>query len=204
MAGKSVRLSVFGQTDVGKKRAKNEDTFVIADLMVSAPIHAMDRPIALEVGPRGILLAVSDGMGGAQAGEVASALALHALRRGMSTVEANSAEEALQASVEKANQRVWSAATESGRAGMGATMTAVLIHGDRAYVAEVGDSRAYLLRGGRFVQLTHDQSCVQLLLDKGALTQEEAETFQFKNVILQALGAMRAAPRRWPPRQPAP
>ena len=71
---------------------------------------------------------------------------------------------------------------------MGATLTAVLIHGNRAYVAEVGDSRAYVLRGSLFVQLSHDQSAVQLLLDAGTLTREEAETFPYRNVILQAIG----------------
>jgi serine/threonine protein phosphatase PrpC len=186
--GQQVGVNVFGRSDVGRVREKNEDTFVIADLMVSAPIHAMPRPIALEVRQRGILLAVSDGMGGAQAGEVASALTLHALRSGLSSVEANSAEEALVACVEAANAKVWQVANDSGRNGMGATITAVLLHGQRAYVAEVGDSRAYVLRGKRLVQLTHDQSCVQLLLDNGTLTREQAETFQYRNIILQAIG----------------
>ena len=188
MTESSVRLGVFGRTDVGKVRAGNEDAFVIADLGVSSPIHDMARPIALEVGSSGVLLAVSDGMGGAQAGEVASALALHSLRRGMSAGAGGSAEAALQASVEKANQKVWDASTAAGRKGMGATLTAVLIHGNRAYVAEVGDSRAYVLRGSLFVQLSHDQSAVQLMLDAGTLTREEAETFPYKNVILQAIG----------------
>jgi serine/threonine protein phosphatase PrpC len=187
MRSDGIRLEVFGQTDVGRVRQNNEDAFVIADLMVSQPIHAMPSPIDLEVGVRGVLLAVSDGMGGAQAGEVASALTLHSLRRGMSA-EAATAEEALTQSVERANRKVWDVATSSGRKGMGATLTAVLLHGKRAYVAEVGDSRAYVLRGSRMIPLTHDQSCVQLMLDAGALTREEAETFEYRNVIVQAIG----------------
>jgi serine/threonine protein phosphatase PrpC len=183
-----VGIHVFGRTDVGRVRKANEDAFVISDLTVSAPIHAMPEPLAIGLGPRGILLAVSDGMGGAQAGEVASAITLHALRRGLTTVVANSAEEALVASVEAANERVWQASSNSGRNGMGATITAVLLFGDRAYIAEVGDSRAYVLRGKRLVQLTHDQSCVQLLVDQGDLTREQAERFQYKNIILQAIG----------------
>lgn len=183
-----VCLTVYGKSDVGRVRAKNEDAFVVADLMVSQPIHTMDHSIVLEVGDRGTLLAVSDGMGGAQAGEVASALTLHALRRGMTTVQASSAEEALQASVEGANQRVFLAATAAGHQGMGATITAVLIYGANAYVAEVGDSRAYALRGNCFAQVTHDQSYVQLLMDAGTLTREEADTFPYKNVIAQAIG----------------
>jgi serine/threonine protein phosphatase PrpC len=75
-----VDLRAYGCTDVGKVRKNNEDAFVIADLGASAPIHAMSRPVGMAVGPHGVLLAVSDGMGGAQAGEVASALALHSLR----------------------------------------------------------------------------------------------------------------------------
>ena len=183
-----VGLEVYGRTDVGKVRTNNEDAFVVADLMVSQPIHAMQRPAELEVGKHGVLLAGSDGMGGAQAGEVASALTLHSLRRGLSERPPSTAERALTSSVERANRKVWDVAVGSGRKGMGATLTAVLVEGTRAYVAEVGDSRAYVLRSGRLIQLTHDQSCVQLMLDAGTLTREEAETFQFKNVIMQAIG----------------
>ena len=189
MRNDGVGLEVYGRTDVGRVRPHNEDAFVIADLMgASPPIHAMPGPVALEVRERGILLAVSDGIGGAQAGEVASTLALHALRRGLAAAGPSSVEEALTSSVERANQKVWEAAATSGRQGMGATLTVVLLHGERAYVAEVGDSRAYVLRGRSFIQLTRDQSCVQSMLDSGALTREEAETFEYKNVILQAIG----------------
>jgi len=72
--------------------------------------------------------------------------------------------------------------------GMGATLTAVLVRGDSAYIAEVGDSRAYLLRGGVIKQLTKDQSLAQVLIDKGALDAARAEDSPFKNVILQAMG----------------
>lgn len=188
MTGSGVRLGVFGRTDVGKLRKGNEDAFVIADLSVPTPLYATPQPLALEVGPSGVLLAVSDGMGGAQAGEVASALALHSLRQSMSAGAGGTAEAALQASVEHANQKVWQASALPGHKGMGATLTAVLLHGNRAYVAEVGDSRAYLLRGDRFVQLTRDQSALQAMLDAGTLTRESADDFPYKNVILQAIG----------------
>ena len=188
MGTNSISLEVFGCTDVGRVRQNNEDAFVVVDLMASLPIHTMPRPMEMEVGARGVLLAVSDGMGGAQAGEVASAMALHSLRRGMSEADQSSAEAALTASVERANRKVWDAAATTSQRGMGATLTVVFVHGKRAYVAEVGDSRAYVLRGGRLFPLTRDQSCVQLLLDSGTLTQEEAETFQYKNVIMQAIG----------------
>jgi serine/threonine protein phosphatase PrpC len=188
MTGQGVGLRVYGCSDVGKVRKKNEDAFVIADLMQSLAIHSMPEPIALQVDSRGVLLAVSDGMGGAQAGEVASALTLHSLRSEMPAGEGGTVEAALTASVEKANQRVWQVAADTGRNGMGATLTAVLIHGNRAYVAEVGDSRAYVLRGSRFIQLTRDQSYAQRLFDSGQLTREQVETFQYKNIILQAIG----------------
>jgi serine/threonine protein phosphatase PrpC len=188
MKSKGIRLEVYGSTDVGRVRQNNEDAFVIADLMAASAIHAMPQPLELEVGARGVLLAVSDGMGGAQAGEVASALALHSLRRGMSTVEASSAEAALTAGVERANRKVWDAATTANRKGMGATLTVAFIHGERAYVAEVGDSRAYVLRGNSLLQVTRDQSCVQLLIDAGTLSREDAERFPYKNIILQAIG----------------
>ena len=188
MTGTNVALSVFGCSDVGRVRKSNEDAFVIADLKETVPIHATAQPIALEVGSLGVLLAVSDGMGGERAGEVASALTLESLRCELPAARGGTAEAALTASVEKANRRVWDAAADSNRKGMGATLTAVLIHGHRAYVAEVGDSRAYVLRGSRFCQVTHDQSYAQVLFDAGTLTREEVETFQFRNVIMQAMG----------------
>jgi serine/threonine protein phosphatase PrpC len=188
MRAQAIRLEVYGRTDVGRVRSKNEDAFVVADLMADGPVHGMARPLELALGARGVLLAVSDGMGGAQSGEVASALALHALRRGMTAEVGSAAETALSTSVEQANRRVWDTAIRSGRKGMGATLTAVLIEGNRAFVAEVGDSRAYLLRGRKFLQLTHDQSCAQLLIDAGSLRPEELSTFPFRNVIMQAIG----------------
>ena len=188
MTAQGTFVTVFAQTDLGRVRTNNEDAFVVSDLMGSAPIHAMTSAISLEVRDRGILLAVSEGMGGMQAGEVASALVLQALRLGMSTVNASSAEVALRASVERANQQVWNTARETGRDGMGATLTAVLLYAGCAYIAEIGDSRAYLLRGQRLVQLTRDQSYVQALLDSGTFTRHQADTFEYRNVILQAMG----------------
>jgi serine/threonine protein phosphatase PrpC len=188
MTSQAVRLTIFGQTDVGKVRKNNEDAFVVANLGGSPSVREMSAPLALEVGDRGVLLAVSDGMGGEQAGEVASALTLEFLRHEMKHGAADTVETALRSSVEKANDRVWNTAIQTGRTGMGATLTAVLFHDVRAYVAEIGDSRAYLLRGGRCLQLTHDQSYVQALVDAGTFTEEQAEQCEYKNVILQAVG----------------
>jgi len=188
MATSSVALKAFGHSDIGRVRLRNEDAFVVADLMQSESTQDMPKPIALAVDSRGVLLAISDGMGGAQAGEVASELTLRALRQEMPRGEGGTAEAALIASVVRANELVWRTAVDTGQQGMGATLTAVLIHGHRAYVAEVGDSRAYVLRSGRLVQLTRDQSHVQDLIDLGTVTREESRTLPFRNAITQAIG----------------
>jgi serine/threonine protein phosphatase PrpC len=94
----------------------------------------------------------------------------------------------MEQATKRANRVVWEAAACPGREQMGATLTAVFIHGRTAHIAEVGDSRAYLLRGGVIEQVTRDQSYVQLLVDKGTLTEEEAKKSSFGNVILQAMG----------------
>ena len=128
-------------------------------------------------------------MGGAQAGEVASAIVLQSLLQGMRSANATGAAVALRTCIDQAHQAVWRAAHEAaGHAGMGATLTAVLIHSGYAYAAEVGDSRAYVLRGTRLLQVTHDQSLVQELVDAGALTQRQANKSDKKGIILQGMG----------------
>lgn len=184
----TARVTFFGQSETGKVRQANEDAFLVSDLSGSPPIHTMTSPQALDVKERGVLLAVSDGMGGAKAGDVASALVLYSLRRGMSTVQSTSVEAAFTASVQRANQDVWNASKTSGREGMGATLTAVLFFGQHAYIAEIGDSRAYLVRAGRIFPLTRDQTLVQLLLDRGDFARDQLEDCDFRNVILQAMG----------------
>ncbi len=188
MATQGIVLTLFGQSIVGKDRSNNEDAFVMTDLGGINPLRAATSPVSLQDNERGVLVAVSDGMGGAKAGEVASAMVLDVLQRGMSTVRAISVEAALRQSIEAANERVFATARETGRAGMGATLTAMLFHGLYAHIAEIGDSRAYLLRGNRLVRLTHDQSYVQRLIDKGTLTEEQAKSSDYRNVILQAMG----------------
>lgn len=188
LEARAVTLTLFGQTVVGKKRASNEDAFLISDLSDAPPIHSMTSPVSLAVTERGALIAVSDGMGGAQAGEIASALVLSSLWQGMTSVQATGPDTALRAAIERANREVFDAANATGRAGMGATLTALLFWGPHVYVAEIGDSRAYLLRGRSMAQLTRDQTYVQQLIDAGGLTPEEAEKSDLSNVILQAMG----------------
>jgi serine/threonine protein phosphatase PrpC len=89
--------------------------------------------------------------------------------------------------VQKAHRAVWDTAKRESKK-MGATLTAVFVHAGQAYIAEVGDSRAYLIRSGKMCQLTHDQSMVQMLVDTGVIDAEQAETSPIRNIILQAMG----------------
>lgn len=183
-----INLTVYGQTDIGRVRSTNEDAFVIADL-TGGNLVEEGTIVRFEVGARGVLLAVSDGMGGARAGEVASAMVIESMRRSMMLAPSSEPSNALvEEAATKANHEVWSAARAPDRSGMGATLTALYIHGAAVHIAEVGDSRAYLLRGGALVQVTRDQSYVQLLIESGALTPAQAETAPLRNVILQAMG----------------
>jgi len=177
-------LHVAGRTDVGLKRPHNEDAFAIVDL--GDPARALTGE--LDVTAKRVLLAVSDGMGGHQAGEVASAIVIATVIKSLIARAAEAPGKALELAVLDANQAVRAAAAAQDKHGMGATLTAILIDGEDAWIAEVGDSRAYLLRNGQLRQLTRDQSFVQLLVDAGAITVDEAKTSPRKNVILQAIG----------------
>jgi serine/threonine protein phosphatase PrpC len=183
-----IYLQVVGRTDVGNVRTNNEDSLVVADLSGNGHAVAAGADGRFDVGDRGVLLAVSDGMGGLMAGEVASALVIeslpHALREGAPSAPTA---EVLDAGVQKVNAKVWDAARRTGIR-MGATLTAVYVDGPVAWIAEVGDSRAYLIRAGTIAQLTKDQSLIQRLLDAGALSPEQAATSPHRGVILQAMG----------------
>jgi serine/threonine protein phosphatase PrpC len=169
-------------------RRTNEDAFTVADL-TGGSLLDHQRMTRFEVGRRGVLLAVSDGMGGHQAGEIASALVVESLRRSMVHQTGGGASDALlEKATLQANREVWAAAHYPGRENMGATLTAVFVHDKTAYIAEVGDSRAYLLRGGEIAQVTRDQSYVQLLVDSGAMSPAEARDSNFSNIVLQAMG----------------
>jgi PPM family protein phosphatase len=149
-------------TDTGRKRRHNEDVYVV------------DPPI----------FAIADGMGGANAGEVAAALAADALRG-----EGGSGEDAVVDLIQEANRRVYQRATEDAAAsGMGTTMTVALLENGRVRIGHVGDSRAYLLRGGELSQLTDDHSLVGELVRSGRLTPEDAESHPQRSVITRALG----------------
>jgi PPM family protein phosphatase len=155
---------VAGLTDTGRKRRRNEDAYV-----VQTP-----------------LFAVADGMGGPQAGEVASRLAAAALEE--SSI-GGSGERKVAQLIQEANRRVHAAATEdAARAGMGTTMTVALVEDGTVAIGHVGDSRAYRWREGGLEQLTEDHSLVGELLRSGKLSPEEARIHPQRNVITRAVG----------------
>ncbi|HYP77421.1 MAG TPA: PP2C family serine/threonine-protein phosphatase [Polyangiaceae bacterium] len=177
-------------SDVGLTRSINEDAFQLTDLSTGASFDTSPLNGQFKLGPRGALLTLSDGMGGHAAGEVASSTVISSVRATLQAPAQAPAEQRLEAAVRRANADVIEAAQTKGRHGMGATLTAVLVDGTIAYVAEVGDSRAYLLRTGQLKQLTRDQSLVQMLVDQGLMQPEEAETSPRKNILLQAMGSV--------------
>jgi protein phosphatase len=157
--------SYAGATDTGRKRRRNEDSYVVAPP----------------------LFAIADGMGGAQAGEVASKLAAGALEEVDSGLL--SGPERVTSLIQDANRRVYERASADPTAsGMGTTMTVALLEGAEVTIGHVGDSRAYLVRDGELKQLTDDHSLVNELLKSGKLSPEEAETHPQRSVITRALG----------------
>jgi protein phosphatase len=152
-------------SDTGKKRRRNEDDYVV------------EPP----------LFAVADGMGGAQAGELASSLAAGAVRD--EEGDLGSGERYVADLIQEANRRVYQRSSEDAAAsGMGTTMTVALVEDGNVAFGHVGDSRAYLIRGDKLEQLTEDHSLVAELVRSGKLSPEEAETHPQRSVITRALG----------------
>ncbi len=155
-------------TDTGRQREANEDSY-----FVRAP-----------------LFAVADGMGGAQAGEVASRVAVEAFERAGEAEDADLApEELLRRTVQLANREIFELAQgDTSRSGMGTTLTAALVRGEEISFGHVGDSRAYVLREGKLKQLTDDHSLVEELRRQGRLTRDQAAEHPQRSVITRALG----------------
>jgi PPM family protein phosphatase len=155
----------FEKSDTGRQRRANEDHFYA----------------------RAPLFVVADGMGGAQAGEVASGLAAETFAAGLP--DEGSPQERLVAQVLEANRRIHELSrADRDRAGMGTTLTAAYVDGDEVALAHVGDSRAYLLREGELTQLTRDHTLVDELVRRGRLTEEEAAEHPQRSIITRALG----------------
>jgi PPM family protein phosphatase len=154
-----------GRTDVGRQRTANEDSLAV-------------RPP---------LFAVADGMGGAKAGEVASAVAVEAVERAAESDEPVEAQ--LAGIVRAANRRIYDlAVADESRRGMGTTLTLAKVHGDEVSLAHVGDSRAYRMRDSELTQLTRDHSLVAELERSGQITAEAAEHHPQRSIITRALG----------------
>jgi protein phosphatase len=155
------------KTDTGRQRHANEDSY-----FARAP-----------------LFAVADGMGGAQAGEVASRIAASAFERRQRLSREEPAEGQLEEIAQTANREIHQLAQEdSSRAGMGTTLTAAMVRGDEVALGHVGDSRAYVLRDGQLKRLTKDHSLVEELRRQGRLTEEQAEEHPQRSIITRALG----------------
>jgi protein phosphatase len=161
-----MRLVVGVQTDVGRSRSRNEDAVLVEDP----------------------LFAVADGMGGHRGGDVASSLALETLKSARGPSSSQDFKQ-LVGQIRDANRRVLERG-ESDRdlRGMGTTLTAILAEDEKAHVAHVGDSRAYLLREGKLQQLTEDHTLVQRMVREGRLTEAEAHVHPQRSVVTRALG----------------
>lgn len=188
-------LRVCGMTDVGLEREQNQDTFVIADLG-SGEVSDPCGEVNLIVDGTGYLLLVCDGMGGAAAGEVAAQIAAGAIRKELvdagDDVSAHP-QAALGDAVVVANRAILNEAkARPSRRGMGTTCTAAIVLPRSLTVAQVGDSRGYLLRDGKLWLLTKDQSLANQLLDAGVLTAQQVSSFPYRHVLSQALGTRSA------------
>lgn len=188
-----VRVRYYGYTDVGLVREHNEDNYLVANLTTNVRGNTNDMPLVAPLESRGFVFAVCDGMGGAAAGEVASQMAVDTvhemLANGTDPRDRDHFARRLVRAVEEAGSRIFtSAKMDRSRRGMGTTSTVAGLVDSMLFVGQVGDSRAYVLRGDQFALITKDQSLVNQLIDAGQLTEEQAEAFEYSNIILQALG----------------
>lgn len=181
----SFKIDFKAASDPGKVRGNNEDSYILA--------------------PELELAIVADGMGGHNSGEVASALAVKVTREKFETLsrdgmkpQAYDGKYSLETNqlgfaVQLANAVIFEAgnSTENNK-GMGTTLTSALLNGERLCLAHIGDSRAYLLRGGNMTQITEDHSLVMEHVRKGLLTKEQAEASPLQNILTRALGAQKA------------
>lgn len=158
-------------TDVGCEREINEDRYAVVDA------------------PSGRGWIVCDGMGGSLGGELAAQLAIDAVRRALEARDFETTSEALRTAIEEANRIIVLRRQNPAFSAMGTTVVAALVQNDEVVITHAGDSRAYLVRNGELQQLTVDHTYVQDLVDRGAITQEEAMTHPQSHVLTRCLGA---------------
>ena len=200
-------VEIHAASHIGRVRKGNEDNYLLLHLSSSETWTSSQdddefviNSKEIEIDEGGLILAVSDGMGGALAGEVASKMAVETVSERLltedpdATVSPHNFNESLIAKLYDATVSANYIIHQQGRSdpqynGMGATFTGVGITPAAVDLIQVGDSRAYLIRNAKIHQITKDQSLVQQLIDANQISPEEAETHALKNVILQALGA---------------
>src|SRR5438874_3644759 len=200
-------VEIHATSHIGRVRKGNEDNYLLLDISrARAWTGAQDdaefviESQKFEIDDNGVVVAVSDGMGGALAGEVASTMAVETVGEKLldedldETLEPESQDHYLISKLYDATVFANYLIHQQGRTdpqyqGMGATFTGMGVTPAAADIIQVGDSRAYLVRNGKIYQVTKDQSLVQQLIDAHQISAEEAETHTLKNVILQALGA---------------
>ncbi len=195
----TIEVSVFGTSDIGLVRKNNEDNFIIFNLS-SGEESRPAVPEQCTLGPLGMLLVVADGMGGESSGEVASDMVATTVPRrlyhnlkSLEGVSPTNFALLLRESVEYANQMIYEKAhSDDIFRGMGTTTTAAAIFGPYLFVAQVGDSRAYLSRRGKLVQLTRDQTFLNYLAEIGAELPDDLENDNRKSILTQAVGTSEA------------
>ncbi len=177
VASPSFEIRVVIKTDVGCVRDLNEDS-----------AHWSKPDSETQLAQRGVLVVVCDGMGGHAGGEIASKLAVETIESHYYSAS-SPVTNALKESLEAANSAIFNKAKrETQLRGMGTTGTALVLRGDQAYCAHVGDSRLYLVRSGGIYQMSEDHSAVMELVRRGLLRAEEARNHPQKNVVLRAVG----------------
>ncbi len=178
LATKQLRLDVAQLTDVGRKREHNEDNM--------AYVIPKDQAVMAK---KGALFIVADGMGGHAAGEVASEIAVDTVSNVYYQDDGDDAATSLLHAIKRANALIHQRAAENLlRSGMGTTCVSAVLRGNMAYIANVGDSRAYLVRNGQVKQVSQDHSWVAEQVRAGLLTEEQARTHAQRNVITRCLG----------------
>ena len=167
-------MKSFSLTDVGQVRSQNQDY-----------VYASEQPI----GNLPNLFVLADGMGGHNAGDFASRCAVSVIEASVKKDMSFNPIKIMRHAIEEANEKIHELAkADAGKAGMGTTLVAVTVVGYYAYVANVGDSRLYII-GNEIRQITHDHSLVEEMVRLGKLTQEEGRNHPDKNIITRAIGA---------------
>lgn len=188
-------VDICGKSDIGLVRQHNEDSYLYGNLETGEKsTQATPRSLIIDEGPA--VLIVADGVGGAASGELASSIATDCIFSELqkwwhseTARDAATIASAMRTAIDVANESIWGKAQGAPvHHGMGTTATIALVLDSEVHFGQIGDSRGYLIRGGRARQLTKDQSLVQRLIDAGRMTRSQAEKSEHRNIILQALG----------------